>query len=101
MSLDTEKQFAGNYVRLVNQVRELQGDLKTMTEAFDNSTQLNYQLHGEIGLKTRIIEAMANTILLEFPTYKNIETIITEYNDDIIYKKIAEQKKKAANCESV
>lgn len=27
MSLDTEKQFAGNYVRLVNQCRDLQSDI--------------------------------------------------------------------------
>ena len=62
---DTEKQFAGNYVRLVNQVRELQGDLQRMTEAFDNSTQLNNKLHDEIILKDKMIEIFNKNLSIE------------------------------------
>ena len=97
MTIDTEKQFAGNYVRLVNQVRELQGDLKAMTGAFDNSTQLNNKLHDEIILKDKMIYLILSDIYSD----KTFEWAFDKFKTKALSELVAEQNKKAASCDSI
>ena len=90
MSLDTEKQFAGNYVRLVNQCRELQ-------QAFDNSIQLNNKLHDEIRLKDK----MLYLILSDIYSDKTFEWAFDKFKTKAISELVAEQNKKAADNASI
>lgn len=93
---DIEKQFAGNYVRLVNQNRQLQ-------QAFDNSTQLNNKLHDEIRLKDKMIELMAKDFMFYAicPKAKNENGYINNIKNKALSELVAEQNKKAADNASI
>lgn len=80
MTIDTEKQFAGNYVRLVNKPRSLEQDvilrdkmLNLIAEAYD------YNSFEPIG----------------------IIKVLARFKKEAQEELVAEQNKKAANCESI
>lgn len=82
-----DKQFAGNYVRLINQCRELQSD---------------------ITVKDKMIELMAQNIndsIAYMATsscyFKDNITIISDFKTRAISELVAEQNKKAADNASI
>jgi len=79
MSLDTEKQFAGNYIRLVNQCRDLQAD---------------------IVVKDKMIELMSNDLHNTYYDDSAI-TVMMKYKLDAQKQLVVEQNKKAASGESI
>lgn len=87
MSLDTEKQFAGNYVRLVNQVRELQGDLAVKEQMLDYLITANL-----LNLNNYSDECEFNGAFGK--EYERVQLIAQE-------ELVAEQNKKAADNASI
>lgn len=82
MSTDTEKQFAGNYVRLVNKSRSLEQD---------------------VILKNRIIKLMSGTIYDNhfMKSLTDMDKITEEYKKLAVIELVAEQNKKAADNASI
>lgn len=74
MSLDTEKQFAGNYIRLVNKSRSLEQ---------------------EVILKERMIDLMALQLEL-FSCVNDADEWIKIFKTQALSELVAEQNKKAA-----
>lgn len=71
---DTDKQFAGNYVRLVNQCRELQSQLV---------------------VKDKMIEFMAND-MRQLCKWQHSTGLEAEYKNRALSELVAEENKKAA-----
>lgn len=82
MTIETEKQFAGNYVRLVNQVRSLQGDIAVKEQMLDYLITANL-----LNLNNYSHECEFNSAFTK--EYERIELIAVE-------ELVAEQNKKAA-----
>ena len=78
----TEKQFAGNYVRLVNKSRSLEQD---------------------VILRDRMIALMAKDFMFYAicPKAKNEKGYIDNIKNKALSELVAEQNKKAANVESI
>ena len=79
MSLSSDKQFAGNYVRLVNQVRDLQWDL---------------------GVYKKMVDKMAND-MHQLCKWQHSTDLVSEYKNRVLSELVAEQNKKAADNASI
>ena len=76
---ELEKQFAGNYVRLVNKSRSLEQD---------------------VILKDKMIELMAND-MRQLCKWQHSTNLVAEYKNRVLSELVAEQNKKAADNASI
>ena len=88
MTIDTEKQFAGNYIRLVNQVRELQGELTLKNKMVEI-------------IKQKLAEGFSNDRYTYSANSLFITDMINKSKQQALSELVAEQNKKAASGESI